>query len=67
MAFGFTKTKFSPIAIDFGSDSLKLLQIIPTDPPQLVAAASSTIPEHARTDDNDICRRLCARDHRLSV
>lgn len=52
MAFGFNKTRFSPIAIDFGSDSLKLLQIIPTDPPQLVAAASSTIPEHARNDAN---------------
>ena len=50
MAIGFTKKKQSPIAIDFGADSLKLLQIVPTDPPQLVAAGCVVIPEHARSD-----------------
>ena len=50
MAFGFTKTKCSPIAVDFGSDSIKMLQVIPTNPPQLVAAVSAPIPDHARSD-----------------
>ena len=50
MAFGFSKSRVSPIAIDFGADSLKLLQIVPGDPPQIVAAAAAEVPEHARTD-----------------
>ena len=50
MAFGITKTKLSPIAIDFGADSIKMLQIVPTNPPQLVAAACAPIPDHARQD-----------------
>jgi type IV pilus assembly protein PilM len=50
MAFGFSKTRFSPIAIDFGADSVKLLQIIPGSPPQLQAAAAAVIPEEARVD-----------------
>lgn len=50
MAFGFSKTRCSPIAIDFGADSLKLLQIIPGDPPQVIAAAAAEVPDHARTD-----------------
>ncbi len=48
MAFGLSKPRFSPIAIDFGSDSLKLLQVIPGDPPQLTAAAAITVPGDAR-------------------
>ncbi|MEX2214156.1 MAG: pilus assembly protein PilM [Phycisphaeraceae bacterium] len=50
MAFGFSKSRVSPIAIDFGADSLKLLQIVPGEPPQIVAAAAAEVPEHARTD-----------------
>lgn len=50
MAFGFAKTRVSPIAIDFGADSIKLLQVVPGDPPQLVAAGAMSIPEEARTD-----------------
>ncbi|MEM9883222.1 MAG: pilus assembly protein PilM [Planctomycetota bacterium] len=50
MAFGKPKTRFSPIAIDFGADSLKLLQIVPGDPPELVALGSATVPDAARTD-----------------
>ncbi|MEP0763504.1 MAG: hypothetical protein HRF48_12290, partial [Chloroflexota bacterium] len=50
MALGFSKTRYSPIAIDFGADSLKLLQVIPGDPPQMVAAASAAVPPQARTD-----------------
>ncbi len=52
MAFGKPKTKTSPIGIDFGADTVKLLQIIPGDPSQLVALASSTIPDEARQDAN---------------
>jgi len=50
MAWGWSKTRYSPIAIDFGADSLKLLQIVPSDPPQLVAAASVELPDQARLD-----------------
>ena len=52
MAFGKPKTKVSPIGIDFGADSVKLLQIVPGDPPQLVALGAATIPEEARKDSN---------------
>lgn len=52
MAFGKPKSRLSPIGIDFGADSLKLLQIIPGDPPELVALGSATVPEEARTDLN---------------
>lgn len=50
MAFGFSRTRVSPIAIDFGSDRLKLLQLIPGNPPQLVAAAAARVPDAARGD-----------------
>ena len=50
MGWGWSKKRYSPIAVDFGADSLKLLQIIPSDPPQLVAAASIDLPEHVRTN-----------------
>ncbi|MEO0513933.1 MAG: pilus assembly protein PilM [Planctomycetota bacterium] len=50
MAFGKPKSRLSPIGIDFGADSLKLLQIVPGDPPELVALGSATVPEEARTD-----------------
>lgn len=50
MAFGFSKTRYSPIAIDFGADSIKLLQVIPSDPPQLIAAAAAVVPEQARNN-----------------
>ncbi len=50
MAFGKPKSRVSPIGVDFGTDSLKLLQIVPGDPPELVALGSMTVPEEARTD-----------------
>lgn len=52
MAFGKPKSRLSPIGIDFGADSLKLLQIIPGDPSELVAIGSATVPEEARNDLN---------------
>ncbi len=50
MAFGIGKNKVSPIAIDFGSDSIKVLQLADGDPPQLIAAAGAPLPEDARRD-----------------
>lgn len=50
MALGFTKPRYSPIAIDFGTDTLKVLQLSLGDAPQLFAAASAVIPESARSD-----------------
>ena len=50
MAFGKTRSRLSPIGIDFGADSLKLLQIVPGDPPELIALGSTAVPEAARTD-----------------
>ena len=48
MVFGFTRAKHSPIAVDFGADSLKLLQVTSGDPPRIVAIATETLPESAR-------------------
>jgi len=50
MRLSFSRTRLSPIAVDFGADSIKLLQVIAVDPPQLVAAAAIELPEAARTD-----------------
>ncbi len=51
MAFGINKTRITPIAIDFGVDSLKLLQISTTgQTTQLIGAASVVVPESARKD-----------------
>jgi len=48
MRIGWTRARFSPIAIDFGAETLKLLQLIPGEPPQLQAAAAVALPEEAR-------------------
>lgn len=51
MAFGINKTRLTPIAIDFGVDSVKMLQISTSgDTTQLVGAASVVVPESARRD-----------------
>lgn len=53
MAFAWTRTRCSPIAIDFGAHSLKLLQVAPSpagQPPQLVAAAAVDVPREVRED-----------------
>lgn len=52
MAFGKPKSRLSPIGIDFGADSLKVLQIIPGDPIELVAIGATTVPEEARANLN---------------
>ncbi len=48
MIFGFSNPRYAPIAVDFGADALKLLQVVPTDPPQMVAAASVAVPAATR-------------------
>ncbi len=61
MALGWSKSRPSPIAVDFGADSLKMLQVLPGparkhtlgDPPQLIAAASVQVPEDARSKPTD--------------
>jgi len=50
MAFGWVQKNTSPIGVDFGSDSLKLMQIVLDDPPRLVAAACVDIPDDMRRD-----------------
>lgn len=52
MAFGINKTRLTPIAIDFGVDTLKMLQISTNDTTtQLVGAGSLVLPESARKDN----------------
>jgi len=58
MALGFSKPRYSPIAIDFGSDSLKLMQVSLDDTPRLVALASTVIPQSARTESGARLRFL---------
>lgn len=48
MALGLANKRVSSIAVDFGTDSLKLLQVLPSEPPQLVAAATITVPQEVR-------------------
>ncbi len=53
MVFGRQKIKYSPIAIDFGSDSLKMLQVIPRDRPEVVASALFAIPDGVRQNPGE--------------
>lgn len=53
MGFGFSNSNISPIAVDFGADSLKLLQVKLGQHPQILAAASLTVPAHARKGINE--------------
>jgi len=50
---GFSMSMFSaqtmPIAIDFGSSSVKLLQVAPGEPPSMVGAIGLRIPDSIRT------------------
>lgn len=50
MAFGMMNSSAAPIAIEFGVGSLKALQLMPGDPPSLVAAACLETPEDVRRD-----------------
>ncbi len=48
--FGWSKQRYSPIGIDFGADTLKLLQVTAGDPPQMVAAAAAELPFNTRSE-----------------
>jgi len=50
MRLSITKTNLSPIAVDFGTDSVKLLQVELADEPRLVAAAAKALPHEVRND-----------------
>ena len=50
MAFSWSNPRVSPIAVDFGLDSIKLLQLCPGDVPTLMAAAHMTVPPEVRND-----------------
>lgn len=50
MAFSMFSTQASPVAIDFGLSSVKLLQVSGGVAPALVAAAELSIPDEARAD-----------------
>lgn len=48
MSLRWVAKNVSPIAVDFGTDSLKLLQVSTDEQPQLLAAASISIPDGVR-------------------
>jgi len=50
MRLNITKQNLSPIAIDFGTDSVKLLQVELDEAPRLAAAASKALPHEVRND-----------------
>ena len=54
MGFSMFSAQASPIAIDFGSSSVKLLQIGNGDSPSLVAAAELPIPDELRQDQAEL-------------
>ncbi|HBS28305.1 MAG TPA: hypothetical protein DEB06_02385 [Phycisphaerales bacterium] len=45
MSFGLFKSSAPPIAVDFGVSALKMLQLLPGDPPSLLAAAMLATPD----------------------
>ena len=50
MVFGLSKTKSAPIAIDFGGDSIKLLQVSSDNRPKVIASAVYVLPDEARNN-----------------
>ena len=50
MGFGMFSAHISPIAIDFGSSLVKMLQIEPGEPPTLAAALGFRMPQETRLD-----------------
>lgn len=50
MGFQWAQKNLSPIGVDLGSDSVKLMQLCYGDPPQLIAVCSCDVPSEARRD-----------------
>lgn len=48
--FGLKTKNLSPIGVDLGSDSVKLVQVTLEDSPKLIAAGAREIPHEIRTD-----------------
>ena len=53
MALSLNKARVSPIAIDFGADTIKLLQLMPGRPAQLAAAAAAMLPPGTRKNPTE--------------
>ncbi|MCZ6835284.1 MAG: pilus assembly protein PilM [Planctomycetota bacterium] len=58
MRLGMFSGQQSPIAIDFGASSVKLMQLDRSDPPQLLAAAELVIPEMIRTSPQHVMAHI---------
>ena len=54
MGFSMFSAQPSPIAIDFGSASVKMLQISPGEPATLLAAAGLSIPDSIRDEKDEV-------------
>jgi len=52
MGFSMFSASVSPIAVDFGTASVKLLQVSRDESPEIIAAADIPIPESVRNDSN---------------
>lgn len=50
MGLRISKTNLSPIGLDFGTDCVRLLQVVNDTPPRVVAAAEAPIPHEIRDD-----------------
>jgi Tfp pilus assembly PilM family ATPase len=61
MGFSMFSTHASPIAIDFGTSSVKLLQITGSDRPNIAAAAELTIPDEIRFEPNQLFTHFAAK------
>ena len=61
MGISMFSTHASPIAIDFGTSSVKLLQISGGERPNIVAAAELTIPDAVRFEPDQLLSFLAAK------
>ncbi|MEM6333804.1 MAG: pilus assembly protein PilM [Planctomycetota bacterium] len=48
MPFGLSRSRAPIIGVDFGAERLKLIQVSPGDPPQLIATAGVDLPDEVR-------------------
>ena len=64
MRFGMFTAQHSPIAVDFGTSSVKVLQIGMGERPSLLGAACMDVPEHARQSPDQLFRYYA---HQLPV
>ena len=48
MPFGLSRSRAPVIGVDFGAERLKLIQVFPGEPPQLIATAGVDLPDEVR-------------------